>query len=129
MDRPIAEFMSSPVFTVGVSQSVAEARRRMIEHETRHLVVLRGGHLRGIVSDRDLTLAEGILAEGAAEETTVEDVMSADTFEIGKDAPTSQVAQTMAGKRIGAAIIVEDGQPVGIFTTTDALRALAATLA
>ena len=73
MDRPISEFMSSPVFTVGVSQSVAEARRRMIEHETRHLVVLRGGHLRGIVSDRDLTLVEGVLEEGGAEEDGVDE--------------------------------------------------------
>jgi acetoin utilization protein AcuB len=55
--------------------------------------------------------------------------MSANTFEIAKDAPISQVAQTMAGKRIGAAIIVDGDKPVGIFTTTDALRALAATLA
>lgn len=120
--------MSSPVFTVGADQTVSEARRRMIEHETRHLVVLRGGHLRGIVSDRDLAMVEGVLG-GAAETTKVEEVMTEDAFEVGPDAVTSQVAQTMAGKRIGAAIVVDGEEPKGIFTTTDALRALAEALA
>ena len=128
MDRPISEFMSSPVFTVGASQTVSEARKRMKDHGTRHLVVLRGGHLRGVVSDRDLAMVEGVLAAGAAT-TPIEEVMSEDVFEVAKDALTSQVAQTMAGKRIGAAVVVEGGEATGIFTTTDALRALAQALA
>jgi CBS domain-containing protein len=124
MDRPISEFMSSPVFTVGASQTVSEARHRMTEHDTRHLVVLRGGHLRGVVSDRDLAIVEGVLG-GSAETTQVEEVMSEEVFEVSSEALISQVAQTMAGKRIGAAIVVDNGEPTGIFTTTDALRALA----
>ena len=123
MAHPIEAFMSSPVFTVGASQTVSEARKRMREHNTRHLVVLRGGHLRGVVSDRDLALVEGVLG-GTADKTQVEEVMSEEVFQASASTPAAEVAKTMADKRIGAAIIVEEGQPIGVFTTTDALRAL-----
>jgi acetoin utilization protein AcuB len=34
----------------------------------------------------------------------------------------------MAERKYGSAVVVDDGQVVGVFTTTDALRALAAVL-
>jgi len=42
--------------------------------------------------------------------------------------PVSTVARTMADNRIGSAIVTKDGKLVGIFTVTDACRALAEVL-
>lgn len=40
------------------------------------------------------------------------------------DAPLNEVASDMATQKLGSAIILEDGKLVGIFTATDACRAL-----
>jgi acetoin utilization protein AcuB len=40
------------------------------------------------------------------------------------DTPVDEVAREMADRRYGCAVVIEGGKVVGVFTTTDALRAL-----
>jgi acetoin utilization protein AcuB len=58
----------------------------------------------------------------------VEDAMSDEPFVVAPDALLEEVAQAMAERRHGSALVVEKAAVVGIFTSTDALRALAALL-
>jgi CBS domain-containing protein len=59
LDTPISEVMSKDLVTAEPSTSLREAARIMTEKWIRHLPVLEGGSLVGIVSQRDLA---GVLA-------------------------------------------------------------------
>jgi CBS domain-containing protein len=59
LDTPISEVMSKDLITVEPGTSLREAARIMTERWIRHLPVLEGGRLVGIVSQRDLA---GVLA-------------------------------------------------------------------
>ena len=53
-DTPVATIMSSPVVCVAPSESVADCMAIMTERHIRHLPVLEGGRMLGIVSIGDL---------------------------------------------------------------------------
>jgi CBS domain-containing protein len=59
LDTPISEVMSKDLVTAEPGTSLREAARVMTERWIRHLPVLEGGRLVGIVSQRDLA---GVLA-------------------------------------------------------------------
>ncbi len=57
-------------------------------------------------------------------EDRVDDAMSVDAYAVPPDAPLAEVSTHMAANRYGCAVVIERGRVIGIFTTTDALRAL-----
>jgi CBS domain-containing protein len=59
LDTPISEVMSKDLVTAEPGMSLRDAARIMTERWIRHLPVLEGGRLVGIVSQRDLA---GVLA-------------------------------------------------------------------
>lgn len=110
--------------TVGVDQSVAEAQKLMAEHEVRSLPVVDGRVLVGVVSQGDAQLV-GKLQERAPEAVRVAEAMSSPPFLVGVDAPLEVVVSSMYLRKIGSAVVTSDAQIVGVFTSSDALRALA----
>jgi acetoin utilization protein AcuB len=122
-DRTIAHFMTRSPHSIGKDQKLALAHRLMRTYRIRHLPVLQGGKLVGMVSQRDLYFLESI--HGVDPETdTVEDAMSSDTYRVRPTDPLARVVKTMAEKKLGSAVVVEGAKVVGVFTTTDALRTL-----
>lgn len=125
--RTVAAWMTRQPHTIGDDQSLAVARERMHHFDVRHLPVLHGGHLVGVVSSRDIAMVEALPGVDITE-VTVDEAMAEEPWTVTADAPLAHVATIMAERKIGTAIVVEvaDGdQVVGVFTTTDALRALA----
>lgn len=114
---------ASPV-VIGIADTLADARRVMRERGIRHLPVLDGGRLVGVVSQRDLYLAESLSGVDPAIDS-VREAMSGDPYTVPPGAPLEEVAATMAERRLGSAIVVDRGAVIGVFTTVDALRALA----
>lgn len=95
----------------------------MREHHIRHLPVLHGGKLVGMLTERDVALISSM--QGASEKiTTVEDAMSSDVYAVTPDAPLDEVASEMAEKKYGSTVVLQNSKIVGIFTTTDVCRAL-----
>ena len=125
MDKntPIAEFMTPVPQTVGSAQTITFARKLMDKHGIRHLPVLHGGKLYGVVSDRDLGVIAG-LNEVDPDETTVEEAMTQDVYTVPKDASLFAVLQEMLAHKYGSTLVVEGGKVIGIFTTYDALGVL-----
>jgi acetoin utilization protein AcuB len=115
--------MTDHPHTIGSEQSISEAARRMQEHRIRHLPVLEGGALVGMISDRDVLLGERV-----SPPLTVADVMSPETFAVSPDARVSAVVAKMAEQRLGSAVVMQGTKVIGIFTTTDALQMLARAL-
>lgn len=116
--------MSSSPYTIGADQTLRVAHELMRRHGIRHLPVLRGGIIVGIVSVRDLHLIE-TLPDVKEDEVTVEEAMSRDVYTVTRNTPLAEVARHMAEHKLGSAVVVEGNTVVGVLTTVDALRALA----
>jgi acetoin utilization protein AcuB len=122
--QAIKTLMTKLPYTIARDQTMATAHHIMREHRVRHLPVLDGGALVGVVSDGDLHLVE-TLRDVDPNNVLVEDAMTQDVYAVVPDAPVDEVVRTMAQRKLGSAIVAEGGRVVGIFTTIDALRAFA----
>jgi acetoin utilization protein AcuB len=123
MNMNIGKYMSRDPYTIGQDQPLIVAHEVMREHNVRHLPVLAGGKLVGVLSQRDLHLIE-TLREVDPATTTVDEAMTGDVYVTGPDAPLDEVAAHMAEHKYGSAVVVDRGKVVGLFTTVDALTAL-----
>jgi acetoin utilization protein AcuB len=120
----VKEYMTPSPLTIAPTQSLTAAHKVMREHQVRHLPVLDGGRVVGMVSQRDLFLVES-LPGATPNEVQVEEAMVEDLFTVAPDAPIGEVVEHMIEKKLGSAIVRDEGDKVlGVFTTIDALRAL-----
>lgn len=111
----VGDIMKRKVETISAGEPVGAAVERMRQRRIRHLVVMRGKDLAGIVSDRDLaSLTPG--------DSRVEDVMSAPAVSATSDMTVRKAANLLRGRSIGCLPVMEDGDLVGIVTTTDLLE-------
>lgn len=122
----IHHFMTPSPETIAADLTLTQARERMYQLEARHLPVIDNGELVGILSDRDIALAETL--SGDLDRLSVRQAMTTQPFSCGPEAHLHAVAAEMAAHKYGTAIVVDREHPghvIGLFTTTDALRALA----
>lgn len=123
---PVSKFMTPSPLTVDRHETISATRQLMAKHQIRHLPVVDGGRLVGMISDRDLQFVE-TLKTLDPESAVVEDAMSPEPLRFVPSTPLGKVAEAMADSKYGSVVIVdEQGLVVGVFTTIDALRALAA---
>jgi len=127
MSKPIPtiqKYMTTSPHSIGVEQTLSRAHATMQEHRIRHLPVLHGGKLVGILTERDLRLVESL---AGVDPTTVkvEDAMSTVVYAVAPDALLDEVVATMGEHKYGSAVVMQNQKVVGIFTTVDVCRALA----
>lgn len=120
----IQKFMTASPHSIGVEQTVAKAHAVMQDLKIRHLPVLHGGKLVGLLTERDARLVES-LKDVDAKTITVEDAMSQTVYAVSPDAPLDEVAREMALHKYGSAVVMQNEKVVGIFTTVDVCTALA----
>jgi len=120
----IERYMSRQPWTISPRDTLAVARERMREHDIRHLPVIDGRELVGIVSARDLYMLQSVAGVNACE-TRVHEAMTEQVYAVPPDAPVAEVATVMSERKLGSAVVMRDGVAQGIFTTVDACRALA----
>lgn len=123
MTATLERYMTRHPHSIRIDEKLATAAKLMSSLGVRHLPVLDAGELVGVISDRDLKR----VSEGAADR--VSDVCIDDPYAVDIDTSLFIVAMTMAEKKIGSVIVLEQGRLAGIFTAVDACRALADTLA
>lgn len=124
----VGEWMTKTPLTIRHDAMLVEAHRMMRERRVRHLPVLRAGALVGIVSQRDLYFLE-TLADVDEGNTRVDEAMTADPFVVRPERSLASVAKTLIEHRWGSAVVADGERILGVFTTTDALRALVGLLA
>jgi acetoin utilization protein AcuB len=122
------DYMTRAPLTIGADRTLTDAHALMRGHRVRHLPVLAAGALVGIVSQRDLMLIETLPGVDPSE-VPVEDAMTREVFVVGSQAPLAAVAAAMAERKLGSAVVMDGERVVGVFTVTDACRALAVLLA
>jgi acetoin utilization protein AcuB len=119
----VDRYMTASVHTIAVTRTLEEAHQMMRSLLVRHLPVMKGGKLVGIVSQRDLSLIE-TLPGVDPKAVTVDDAMSEEIYSVNAGTPVADVARVMAARKLGSAVVMDQGALVGIFTATDALHAL-----
>ena len=119
----IREYMSASPLTIGARRPLAAAESLMREHGIRHLPVLEGGHVVGLVSERDLLLVES-MPQVNPTVVRVEEAMTQSVFQVSPADALEGVVESMIERKLGSAVVLEDGEVAGVFTTIDALRAL-----
>lgn len=112
--RPV---LGRALVTAQVDTPVREGLSLMLEAQVRHLVVLKGEALAGIVSARDLIVRPGEWPLSHAMPFGIVHRMERDTT-------LRAAAERMAHFRIGALVVMHDDAPVGIVTRTDIAEAL-----
>lgn len=122
-ERPLLDHITLSAVAIEDDRSIATARSLMAEHGIRHLPVLKGGAVVGEISERDLMVYDRGAPDRAAR-TPVGHIMVEEPYVVAPDASLAQVAREMMRRKIGSAIVVDRGKLIGMFTTTDALRAL-----
>ncbi len=127
----VKDFMTGSPISVPPSSPVADARELMGRHRVRHLLVLDGERLVGIVTDRDIRLNLPSPATSLSvweinyllAKLTVRDVMTKVLITTAPDQPVSEAVRLILEHRIGALPVLEAGRVVAIITETDLLRA------
>lgn len=114
--------MTREVVTVSPDATIAEALEEIRTHNIRHLPVVDGGRLAGVITDRDLRLAVDPGGGGGAE-STVGELMTKSPIVTAPDVPIESAAALLSEHRIGCLPVVEDEELVGILTDSDLLRA------
>jgi acetoin utilization protein AcuB len=117
----VRDVMSKDLVTVGPGESARRAYEVMRDRRIRHLPVVDGNRLVGILSDRDLRpvlLSPGLAGAAVAE------LMSEPPITIASGAPVEDAASVLVVRKIGCLPVVEAGRLVGIVTETDLLAVL-----
>jgi CBS domain-containing protein len=120
----VSDFMTSCPVTVETGMLLADALDRMYSDNIRHLPVVDGtGKLVGMLSTRDIA-AIAAMRSLDPDHATVETAMAAMPFTCADHTPLLAVIERMEARRLGSVVVTKAEKPVGIFTTTDALRVL-----
>ncbi len=120
----VQKYMTSVPKSIGYDQTIAHASEFMSKLRLRHLPVLKGGKLVGILTERDINLALSF-KDSDPTVMTVDAAYTPDPFFVSPTAPLNVVVAEMAEKKYGCALIVDNDKLVGIFTEVDAYKALA----
>ena len=121
---PISKYMTTSPHTIGVEQTLDVATKMMHDYKVRHLPVLHGGQVVGILSARDIALVE-TLSGVDPKVVVVEEAMTQQPYVVDASTLVTEVASEMASHKYGAVVVMQNHKIVGVFTTVDACRVLA----
>jgi CBS domain-containing protein len=126
----VKNIMTTEVVTLKVNEELSLASDIMTLARIRHLPVVEGDHLVGIISQRDLFKASlaSVMSHDYREtrdhlkKITIKEVMAKDIVTIGPDAEIHEAGHIMLEKKIGCLPVVQNGNLVGMLTETDILQ-------
>jgi predicted transcriptional regulator len=106
--------------------TLTEAARKMWKQQTGSLLVMEGGDLVGIITERDVLKA---VATGTdLSETRISEIMSKDVITVAPGASLREAAKVMADQWIRHLPVVDNGKLVGVLSQRDLAGVLAGAL-
>ena len=129
----VSDVMSRKVVSISADDTLLIVDEIMELGHVRHIPVVRGGELVGVVSQRDLLRASlssvmGIAredADGFLENLSISEAMTSPAISIEADRPVQEAARLMADHKIGCLPVVEGKKLIAIVTETDVLKVFA----
>ena len=121
--RHLLEGKAPEVFAIGPDVPVVEAIRLMAEKGIGAVLVMQGGHLAGILSERDY--ARKVVLQGrSSSDTPVRDIMTAQVVSVGLDDTTDHCMQIVTERRIRHLPVVDRDAVLGVISIGDLVKAV-----
>ena len=129
----VRDCMTTEMVTVQETDTLLDATMFFVRSTFRHLPVVRGRQLVGVITERDVkqfapSVLSGISAENynsIMESTPISRVMARSPITVRPEQSVLEAAKLLYAKRLGCLPVVLDSELVGIITTTDMLKVLA----
>ena len=119
----VKDIMAKALITVNPTTIALQIAKMMEQGEIGAILVKDNENLVGIVTDRDF--ATKITANKLPFDTPVEKIMSSPLVTINHNEPISAAAEMMSSKKIRKLAVSENGNIVGLITSTDLVNQLA----
>jgi len=129
----VSKIMSTNLITVNHTNNLVEAEKLFNENSIRHIPVVSGDDIIGILSLTDLLRVSFVDAYGSDESDvhtsvynmlSIEQVMVKKLISVSSTQTIKEVAEILAKNEFHALPVVDDGKLIGIVTTTDLLNYL-----
>lgn len=117
----VQDVMTERVKTVSAATTADQAWTLMRTNGIRHLVVMEGRDIVGVISDRDMGGRQGAAVRQAH---SVSDLMTEHVVTAEPDMPVRKAANLLRGRSIGCLVVTRGGRVVGIVTAADMLELL-----
>jgi CBS domain-containing protein len=127
MNAPVSTLLESKtttVFSVPVTVTVSEAVQEMNRRKIGSVLVMEGGVLVGIFTERDV-LMRVVAADRDPKATPVAHVMTRSPVTIPSSMTIEEVMDLHSGKHFRHLPVVENGRVIGMISVRDILRWLA----
>jgi CBS domain-containing protein len=130
---PVSSIMTKNVITLNTNDTLEIGERLFKENSIRHIPVVKGAHIVGMLSYTDLlriSFADGLLDDEEDVDTTVynmfsiEQVMAKNLVVVNSETLIKEVAEILSKKEFHALPVVDNEELVGIVTTTDLINYL-----
>jgi CBS domain-containing protein len=112
---------AGPVPTVRADDDLALASQIMLWAGRRHLPVLRGGALVGVISEGDILRRQARLGAREAARDTVGSAMTAPAETIDPDSEVTAAAARMVERRVSSLPVMSGGALVGVISSQEVL--------
>ncbi len=130
---PVSAIMTKHVIKLNVNDDLTKAESLFKKHHIRHIPVVNGNIILGMLSYTDLlriSFADAVDEDEKSVDVTVynmfsvEQVMARNLVKVSPDTSIKEVAEILSKKEFHALPVVEDELLVGIVTTTDLIKYL-----
>lgn len=119
----IKDIMTRALITVNPSTTALQIAKMMEQGGIGAILVKDNDNLVGIITDRDF--ATKIAANNLSLDTPIEKIMSSPLITINHNESISTAAEIMSSKKIRKLAVSENGNIVGLITSTDLVNQLA----
>lgn len=116
----IRSLMKTEMITVKPGDSVADAARLMAQNQVGAVLVVEGGSMKGILSERDVVTR--VVAEGKDPSATkVSEISTAEVVAADVNTKVRKCAELQSAMGVRHLPVTENGVPVGILSSRDFL--------
>lgn len=126
-EMPVTEYMTSPVESIEIGESLIAANELFAGQGVSALGVVDGtGVLKGVVSRTDL-LHAAVFTHGETfrvPDRPVEELMKSPAVSVSPEAPVSDAAKLMLKHHVHRVFVTTDDKPIGVLSTRDLMRAV-----
>ena len=113
----VRDVMTGAAVTDSAADTLRSAAERMWREQTGSLLVMDGGRLAGIITERDLLRAVALGADLTT--ATVDEAMTTEVFTVSPDMPLRDAAREMAVRWIRHLPVVDGEQVLGVISMRD----------
>ncbi|MBV6417716.1 MAG: hypothetical protein CMLOHMNK_02470 [Steroidobacteraceae bacterium] len=121
--RHVLDRKGHAAHAIGPDATVLDALKLMAEHGIGALLVMQGGNVLGVVSERDYARKVALLGR-TSRDTPVSQVMSAPAVTVAPDDTTDACMRLVTDRHVRHLPVLEDGRVIGVLSIGDLVKSV-----